>query len=85
MAYDASRVMDRLIDRHSMAIACNGPDEWGVCPDRAAGRTPACVNATWLVRVSGQRTWRFRFATQPDTCPLIILDPTSRLAELWVG
>jgi hypothetical protein len=85
MAFDAARVMEQLIPGDSTATACNGPNEWGVCPDRAAGRTPACVDATWLVRGSGQRTWRFRFPTQPDACPVLMLDPTSRLAELWVG
>ena len=83
--YDAARVFKQLIPGDSSATSCDGPDEWGVCPDRAAGRTPACVNATWLVRRSGQRTWRLRFLTQPDACPLLMLDPTSRLAELWVG
>ena len=85
MAYDAASAVEQLIPEGSSAMACNGPNEWGVCPDRAAGRTPVCVNATWLVRGSGQRTWRLRFQTQPDACPLIMLDPTKRLAELWVG
>ncbi len=67
------------------AATCNGPDAWGTCPDRVAGRTPACRGATWLIRGSGERTWQFRFPTESDTCPLLLLDPTARLPELWVG
>jgi len=63
--------------------ACPGPDRWGLCPQLAAGQTPACAGATWFVHAPGRRSWRFRFRSEPEVCPLVLLDPITRSAEVW--